>query len=533
MKKLLSVILTVVMLFAVAAPAFTASAAENCITIYVGGYGRTLYRNNRINPNEEIYDIDADIGAIVSEVLKPCLEKLALGFITQDYDAYCDELYNAMAPLYDEVRLDKNGEATDGSGWGGNMLTDYYYVDYSKGLSGGRIDFEYDWRLSPVHNAEILEQFIDRVCREKGVKKVNLLGRCLGGNLVSAYLENGNNLDKINKVLMYIPSTAGISTIGAVFTGNIVIDSKAVNNLADYLVGNKQMIEDPFLQEFILAVLDMLTYASVLGIGTDTIEYIVENVKDNIIPRLVRDTYGSFTSFWAMCPVDQVDEAVEFCYGTDELKEEYAGTIEKIYAFKEIQLNSENRLREVYESGIDIMILSKYDTPNLPFSEDGKAQSDFMAETYRSSFGATTADFGKVLSTSYINNMSEDAKKFLSPDLKIDASTCVLPEKTWFIKHCEHADFPDSVDALMNTFMINDNFTVFSSEVYPQYLDYSYDAETDTETLVPVTGTDEDAEKKDPNKERFSIFMRFFTAILSFLTKLFNGELDFSFIKSE
>ncbi|MBR5827262.1 MAG: hypothetical protein IKY78_09295 [Clostridia bacterium] len=533
MKKLLSLILTVVMLFAVAAPAFTASAADNCITIYVGGYGRTLYKNNRINPNEEIYDIDADIGAIVSEVLRPCLEKLALGFITQDYDAYCDELYNAMAPLYDEVRLDKNGEATDGSGWGGNMLTDYYRVDYSKGLTGGRIDFEYDWRLSPIHNAEILEQFINRVCREKGVQKVNLLGRCLGGNLVSAYLENAENLDKINKVLMYIPSTAGISTIGAVFTGNIVIDSNAVNNLADYLVGGKQMIEDPFMQEFILAILEMLNYASVLGIGTGTIEYIVENVRDNIIPRLVRDTYGSFPSFWAMCPVDQVDEAVAFCYGTDELKEEYAGTIEKIYAFKEVQLNSDNRIKEVYNSGIDVMVLSKYDTPNLPFSEDGSAQSDFMAETYRSSFGATTAKYGEVLSTSYISKMSDDAKKFLSPDLKIDASTCLLPEKTWFIKHCEHADFPECVDALMNTFLVNDNFTVFSSENYPQYLDYSYDAETDTENLVPVTGTDEDAEKPSKNQERYSVFMRFFKAILNFISKLFRGELNLSFGKGE
>ncbi len=533
MKKLLSVLLTVIMLFAVAAPAFSASAADKCITIYVGGYGSSLYRNNRINYEEQIYDIEADIGAIVSEVLRPCLEKLALGFVSDNYDAYCDELYNAMAPLYDEVRLDKNGEATDGSGWGGDMLKSQYYVNYSKGLSGGRIDFEYDWRLSPIHNAEILEQFVDRVCREKGVQKVNLLGRCLGGNVVNAYLENGTNLDKINKVILYIPSTAGISTIGAVFTGNIEIDSNAVNNLADYLVGNKQMIDDPFMQEFILAVLEMLNYASVLGIGTDTIEYIVENVKDNIIPRLVRDTYGSFTSFWAMCPADQVDEAVNFCYSTDELKKEYAGTIEKILAFKEIQLNAANRMKELQAQGIDFMILSKYDTPNLPFSKDGNAQSDFMAETYRSSFGATTADFGKVLSSSYINKMSAEDKKFLSPDLKIDASTCLFPEKTWFIKHCEHADFPDCIDVLMDTFLVNDSFTVFSSDVYPQYLDYSYNAEADTESLVPVTGTDKDAEQPSKNQERFSVFIRFFRAILSFFTKLFNGELDFSFGKGE
>ena len=125
--------------------------------------------------------------------------------------------------------------------------------------------------------------------------------------------------------------------------------------------------------------------------------------------------------------------------------------------------------------------------------------------------------------------MSEEDKKFLSPDLKIDASTCIIPEKTWFIKHCEHADFPDCVDALMDTFLVNDNFTVFSSEAYPQYLDYTSATETEPESLVPVTGTDEDAKKPSKNQERFSVFIRFFKAILSFFTKLFSGELSFSF----
>ena len=533
MKKILSLILTLTMLLALGAPAFTASAAANYITIYVEGYGHALYKNNIPTEENRIYPIDTDIGAKVSEVLKPCLEKLALGFVSDNYDDYCDELYNAMAPIYDQVRLNPDGEKTDGSGWGGDMLTGGYYVDYNRGFSGGRITFEYDWRLSVEYNAEILEKFIDRVCSERGVAKVNVLGRCLGGNIVSAYLENGKNLDKVNKVIMYIPSTAGISTIGAVFSGNIEIDSNAVNSLADYLIDGKDMIGDPFMQEFILAILDMLNYASVLGIGTDTILYIVEKVKENIIPRLVRDTYGSFPSFWAMCPADTVDEAVKLCYPTEEIKEEYAGTIEKILSFKEIQLNSENRMKELQAQGIDFMIVSKYNIPNLPFSEDGNIQSDFMAETYRSSFGATTANYGEVLSSSYINNMSDEEKKFLSPDLKIDASTCLFPEKTWFIKNCAHADFPACVDVLMDNFLKNDNYTVFSDANYPQYMDYSVDEATGAESLVPVTETDNDAAKPGKNEERFSIFIRFFNAILNFFTKLFNGELDFSFGKGE
>ncbi len=525
MKKIISFTLALVMLFAMAAPMMNAFAAEKLITIYVEGYGHNLYKNNIESEENRIYDIDADIGAIVSEVLRPCLEKLALGLLTDDFDDYCDELYNAMAPLYEEVRLDPSGEALDGSGFGGNMLTDGYSVRYDKGLSGGRITFEYDWRLSPIHNAEILEQFIDRVCREKRVSKINLIGRCLGGNIVNAYLENGSNLDKVNKVILFIPSTMGISTIGAVFSGNVVIQSKAVDNMVDYLVNGREIISDPTMQDLITTAVSLLEYAEALGLGLDALTYIIEKVKDNIIPRLVRDTYGSFPSFWAMCPVEDVDAAVEFCYGTDELKEEYKGTIEKIYAFKAIQENAYDVMKAVKAQGIDIMVLSKYNLPCLPFSEDGLAQSDNLAETYRTSFGSTSPEFGKTFTESYLSSKTEDEKKFISADLKVDASTCLFPEKTWFIKNSSHAKFPDCIDALLDAFLLSDDMTVFNNETYPQYLDCDEEADI----LTPVTGLDKAEPEEGSNEERFSIFIRFFTAIINFLTKLFRGELDFSF----
>lgn len=531
MKKVLSLMLAVLLMFTVTVPAFTASAAENCLTVYVEGYGHRLYKNNINSEENRIYELNADVGGIVKEVIKPCLEKLAYGMVSDNFDAYCDELYNAMAPLYDQVRLDKNGEASDGSGWGGDMLTHRYGINYN-GLTGGRITFQYDWRLSPEYNAQILEQFIDRVCRERKVEKVNLLGRCLGGNIVNAYLQNGKNLDKINKVILYIPSTMGLSTIGALFSGNIVIDSDAVSYFADYIINNKDFITDPMIRELITAVVEMLNYASVLGVGLDTLSYVIDKVKDNIIPRLVRDTYGSFPSFWAMCPAEDIDAAVELCYGTEELKQEYAGTIEKIYSYKEIQLNAYENMKQLKQNGMDIMVISKYNLPDLPLSKDGRLQSDSLAETYRTSFDATTSEYGSVLSQSYIKKMSEEDKKFLSPDHKIDASTCLFPETTWFIKNCGHGNFPLVVDYLMNNFLVNNNYTVFSDENYPQYLDYSVNKADGSESLLPVTELDSDASTPSKNQERFGVFFRFFTAILKFLSKLFGGELNIPFGKA-
>lgn len=526
MKKIISVVLAVVMLFAMTAPSMTSLAAgEKYITIYVEGYSHSLYKNNVASAENKIYDIEVDIGAILSEVLMPCLEKLALGLLTDDYDDYCDELYNAVAPIYEELRLDPSGEVLDGSGWGGDMLKDGYRINYNQRYSGGKVTFQYDWRLSPIANARILEQFIDRVCTEQKVEKVNLLGRCLGGNIINSYLEKGNNLDKINKIIMYIPSTMGLSTIGAIFSGNIVIQDKAVDNVVTSLIYDKELITDPTMQSLITSTVSLLEYAQALGLGIDALMTIVDNVKDNVIPRLVRDTYGSFTSFWAMCPLEYVDEAVEFCYGTKELKAEYAGTIEKIYDYKQVQENAYETMKSVKASGIDIMVVSKYNLPNLPFSEDGLEQSDALAETYRTSFGSTSPEFGKTFSEEYINNMSQQDKRFLSPDLKIDASTCLFPEKTWFIKNSTHGLFPHSVDYLMDAFLCNDDFTVFSSEEYPQFMQL----DKNEDRIYPVTEPDEEAPEEGSGEERFLVFIRFFTAILNFFAKLLRGELDFSF----
>ncbi len=525
MKKLISVFLAVIMMLTVMTPlAFANAVAGKYITIYVEGYGHSLYKNNVKSDENKIYPVEVDVAASVQEALMPCLKELANGMVTDNFDKYCDALYDAVAPIYEQLRLSPNGEAEDGSGWGGNMLTNGYSVSRNNAFSGGRITVQYDWRLSVEHNAEILEQFIDRVCREQKVEKVNLLGRCLGGNIVSAYLQNGKNLDKVNDVALYIPSTMGLSTIGAIFSGNIILDDDAVDTFVQYTVDNGELVSDPAMQSLITSLVSLFNYAKVLGVGTDTIEMIISKVRENLIPRLVRDTYGSFPSFWAMCPAEHLEEAVELCYGTDELKAEYAGTIEKIMSYyNNVQLNAYDTMLKLQNEGMRIMVVSKYNIPNLPLSADGNAQSDGLAETYRTSFGSVSPDYATTFSDSYVSAMSDADKLYLSADLKVDASKCLLRDTTWFIKNNTHAVFPNCVDVLINKFYTTDDFNVFSDPAYPQFLDYDSGAGT----ITAVTELDEQAPEKGSNEERFSIFIRFFTAIINFFKKLFSGEISF------
>ncbi len=527
MKKIISIILAVVMLMAVAAPGFSAAAQDKVVTVYLEGYGEWLWDENgdRVYPTE--YDIMGNLTAVLEDLLKD----LGMGMISGNYDAYCDRLYDALAPAFAEMKLDNNGECTDENGnayfgRGHNPATHYGRINAS--LTGTCYRFDYDWRLSVEYNAELLEQFVINALDRENAQKVNVVGRCLGGNIVSAFLENASEetLSKVNKAVLYIPSTLGVDFISALFSGKIVLHPDAVDNYVKYsLAGNDIFGEgNDELISILTTIVEFVNEAYILGVGTEVIEGIVQAVKDNALARILRDSYGSFPSFWSMvCPED-VEDAIALVYNTPELQEEYAGMIEKIRSYHQnVQLNAKETTLECIEKGIDVMIISKYNFANFPLSDNSLLQSDSTASTTATSFGAVTSNFGETLSKSYLDSMSEADKKYLSKDNMIDASKCLIPEKTWFFKNLYHDEFPPSVDKVIDTFLKTENMTINTYAEYPQFMKY----DKSTDTLTAVEGLDEgDIIVRGTVETKLSAFMRFLTLIMNFLRKLFTGELD-------
>ncbi len=527
MKKIISIVLSIVMLMAVAAPAMSAGAAgEKVVTVYLEGYGEWLFdeNGNRVYPTS--YDIMGSLKSVLSDLLKD----LGKGILMDDYDDYCDRLYDALAPAFADMKLDCNGEATDDNGNPvlarmHNPATQLIYRN-SK-YPDGHYRFDYDWRLSVEYNAELLEDYIALVMSSTGATKVNLIGRCLGGNVVSAYLQNASeeSLSKLNKVVLYIPSTLGVEFISALFSGNIVLDPNAVDNYVKYSLADNDILgegEDDTLLEALTTIVEFVNEVYVLGFGMDVVEGIVQAVKDNALARIVRDSYGSFPAFWAMVSPEDVEEGIALVYNTPELQEEYAGMIEKIRSYRQnVQLNAEATMKELAENGLDIMVISKYNYANFPLSEDSLVQSDSVASVPKTSFGAVASNFGATLTDKYIKSIAQEDLKYLSADNMIDASTCLFPEKTWFIKNLYHDEFPQSVDNLIYRFMSSEDMTVDAYEEYPQFL--KYDSATDT--LSEVTGLDEgDIIERGTVEKKLSVFMRFITMLLNFFRKLFNGE---------
>lgn len=362
--------------------------------------------------------------------------------------------------------------------------------------------------------------FVDRVLAATGKEKVNIIGRCLGGNIVSAYLQQDPSAaDKVDKVVFFIPSTEGIGLIGSLFSGEIDIDAKSLDTFFDQFSKYENIIEDSVLAEFITVMLSILEQVYVLDVGTMMLQMIVDSVKENLVPRLVRRTYGSFPSFWAMVPDENLEDAIAFVYNTPELQEEYAGTIALARSFNEnVADNARENILSLQDQ-IDISVVTKYNVPLMPLFDGCTANSDGVAETYYTSFGATAADYGCLLGEEYIAEMTQDRLLYLSADEKVDASTCVLPDKTWFIKNSYHDHFPDSIDMLLNTILTTPDMTVFTNEAYPQFIDNGITGET----LVPVTEKDEPLYDSDSLNGRINIVQRLITILIALLVRAYNA----------
>lgn len=512
-KKVIAVILTVISLFAMCSVGFSAVAADDDAEyplIYLTGYGAQIFSENGNHKSEMLYPTGVDAAAEVKESIAPILMELAMSSATGDYSAYCDAIYDSFAPIYDDLRLNPDGTVKDNSGtWAKSYAT--MYTDYMYGM----VRFSYDWRLSPITLAAELDEFIDGVCDYYKTDKVNLLGRCYGANIISSYLElyGDKAAAKVNKVVLYIPSTMGIGLVGAIFSGDIDINATTIDVYAKEIIKYTNVMDDGLVKDFLLVMLSVLEQAKIMNFGVEQIEDLLENIKDDLIPRLVRASYGSFPSFWSMVPDEYLDKAVDFIYNTDELKAEYEGTIELITEYNELV---QDNLLEKMAAYDNVYVVSKYNLPSAPLLGKTNPTSDGVAETYYTSVGATSADYGSRLSAEYIGAMDEADFRFLSPDEKIDASTCALPEKTWFIKNNYHDHFSESVDALINTIFTTEDITVFTDAAYPQFLDY----DSEEEALVAVEGTDEDLPVSGSRDDKFAMLFAFIKFAVQLLVKL-------------
>ena len=149
----------------------------------------------------------------------------------------------------------------------------------------------------------------------------------------------------------------------------------------------------------------------------------------------------------------------------------------------------------------------------------------------RQTLGATGSKVAGTLSRSYINaQKAKGLEKYISPDKQVDASTCLLPERTWFVKNLHHnVNVPGLYNMLYTLSYAEDILTVGSLPDYPQFLNCPSDTCAKFEPAQEKNANDVDwgSYDKEARDSTFSFLEKmidFITGLIGKIYRIISGQ---------
>lgn len=505
MKKIVSVLLCIVMLFSLSSVAFAAYEGENRLPIVmIEGRGPTSEIWNQ--DGTVLYPFSIDKKSVAKAVAE-CIPLLSYGLSTGNYDPWVDRFVKEMGQYYAPIIADKDGNLPEGTYLNGErngengFLYYYYGIDYL---------FRYDWRRSPVDIASDLDKYIKAIKAETGVSKVSIVGRCMGANVLSAYFEQFG-CDDIDTAIYYTSTANGTYAATNAFCGTVSIDAEALINYVD----KNDILGDAVLSEFIRAAVDSADYIGGVNGISDFATKFLEKIYPHLAPKLLLATYAAFPSFWTLVDTDKYESAKSFVFsGREEEYKNYIALIDDYHY--NVQAKLESIIDDCIAKGMKFASVAKYNTASYPFFKNSNELGDNTVTVKSAAFGGTYADFGKVLSDEYLSSAD---MKYVSSDHMVDASSCRYKDSTWFVKDIIHGYYPYCIDQLLRAICNSETqMTVFDDENYPQFLKY----DTERETINPLTDEPKDSSGA---KQSFlvslkNLFVSFFKLIRQLFDKL-------------
>ncbi len=557
MKKTISCLLAFIMvLIAVAVPVGAAETEkhEKSPIIHISGSSIVIC-DAEGNPiptgfdvltqgNEESESVtNDDILDSAMNILKPFfLEGLPL----DKWENYGNALYEELAPIWEETRLDGNGNAQYGTGVSAKEIAQWdkkaATVDTGK---DGKFDlydyrFRYDWRLSPYDHVDRLHEYIKTVLKTTGCDQVCLLSRCIGGSMITAYLEKYGSEGLVKKVMYDETLSNGASAINDAFSGQLAFSDKHIQSYlleTEYFSNEGLGVDLAGIDELLLELakkgFDYMTQSGKLNIALWSVEKLYEKLAEAFLPSMLLATgIGTWANYWCSVYEEDFDNALTFVFGEEgsARRAEYAGLIDKIIYIREHMITDKTDLYNTFADDYDVTvgIIASYGLVNPPIGIHHDETGDILVGISDASFGATAAGLYDKLSEDYINKrIAAGFGKYISPDGKIDASTCLFPETTWFIKN-RHHDYEGAARYIGEYFTQYTNVTVDSNaKGISRFLVH------DTEAVGQVVNMTEencqdgpwitDVVQKPTINSVFNAFIQFIKTLFAYFKTLIGG----------
>ena len=462
-------------------------------TVDCRGAFHTLYFNAGTPEQEVAMTLDGGSGTMDFLIEKVTAD---LGDFVEDillyrWDSVADRVSSYLDILLGVTAFDKNGEPIHAMDGNLNDNRNQIELDWWRNV----YSFDFDWRDDPMRQADALHAYIQLVKQKHGVDKVNLTAQSGSGHLGLAYLAKYGQ-DDLCGFMLRASLHNGSTVFGDAMNKRIKIDPDAVADATLY----EDLGVSPEIQEKLVPILKVLRDTGVLRIvaetGNNSIEKAIDKVyKDAIIPIL-----ASQPVYWAYVPVPDYEDAIETIFGKDARGGEWKGLIAKLDNYHyNVKIRSDELLLET-AAKLRTGIIANFGGPLFPVVENAYVNADILVDCAYASSGATVAPLGLKLGESRFSlcpkpyeQQNQDGHNHISPDNTIDASTCLLPETTWFFSGGTHFKINDG--ALANWFFkCPETPTVFTApERFPQFL-MRGDVE---DAVVPMVAEEEETDAAD------------------------------------
>lgn len=471
MKKILSLFLSVVLLFSLSVPVFSASVC-NCgepPIIYVAALGSAKIIKDAGTENERIL-FRPDTGDVIKR-FSPVIAAAGSLILTKDYDAFGDVLIDCVNDVFGDLALDGNGNSKP------NVTSPEAVPESSDHGLHTSYYFGYDFRLDPVENARKLHTYIQQVKELTKHDTVRFRTSSMGGVVTMAYIRLYGAGD-IETIIFQCCPLLGTAVAGELFNGMVEINKDALIRYAEQALPS---LDSDFLAATLYQVVELLDCFGVWDSLLQIADELILNLKDRIYEETLIPIFSNMPGIWSFVPDEYYTTAKDYMRLDPTAQ---AGLIQKIdFYHYEIQSKAAELLKGAQADGTNIYILAGYNMQRTPLVTAYKETSDATVDTKYASCGAVCAPLGEQLKDGYTQAAFSE-KNYISPDRMIDASTCILPECTWFVKDMLHSTIHDGHKELYKIMLKSDKqLTVFDYEEYPQFLQN----DTVNKTLTPVT----------------------------------------------
>ena len=449
MKKAISLFLSLILVLScISAASVVVQAKAVLPVIDLRGFMSSQIYEDRNDPDStRLFPPEKDGLLTLARRLLPSITRFT---VDKNWDVLGNKLIPALNELLLPVAADEKGDV---KGETGPLFT---YPSKEEIRKNPDISFVYDWRDDPYVSASQLNDFVNYVADDCGYGKVALECHSYAGVVTLTYLATYGT-EKIESVCFNATAVYGAAFAGELMQGKVNL---SVDGLTAFLEGLIDQSEYEGLLRGLITIFDDLGgLAFLCSFINDLFDHLSSRIwKESIVP-----VFGSWLSVWDMVPDDEQEAGRAFVAKTGvTLSDAFRSRTDKFDA--NIRSRRAPLLRSVNDQR-SLYVIARYGYAGVPLGGIWTANSDGVLTTEAESFGAT-CDRLDIMSVPKLENMP-----MISPNGAIDASTCLFPSHTWFIRNCKHTEHDPVLKEFTGKLLRSKGQqTVESFAEYPQFL---------------------------------------------------------------